>query len=174
MSASTTLPAQRRDVRGTGGRVRGRPDYGLAGRRRGHLTRMESATDSPRRVADGLWLSGEAAVGGHISLGAVVVGRGLRPAAEVNQTRSGELEAVEEPADLLAIAGVEPGRGLLVIAPLRLRHVLRTDVAGAVQDRQVAARRHRGLSAPDQPIRVVGILREVQGRDEKDGARPAR
>src|SRR5580698_4444934 len=105
-----------------------------------------------------LRLKTEPAVSGDVSLHAVVAVRARRPPAEVDQARSGQLEAVEEPADLFAIAGVELGRGLLVVAPLRLWHVGGPDVAGAVQDRQVAARRDRVHQGPDNPVRVVGVL----------------
>ena len=52
---------------------------------------------------------GQAAIGGDVALRAIVAGDALRPPAEVDQAGSGQLEAVEEPADVLSIARVELG-----------------------------------------------------------------
>src|ERR1700722_7954113 len=66
--------------------------------------------------ARALRLTGEARVGGDVSWRAVVGWAGLRPADEVHQPRAGQLQAVEEPADVFAVARVELGRGSLVVA----------------------------------------------------------
>ena len=100
-------------------------------------------------------------------------GAGPPPVHLHDAGRIQQIQPAEEPRHLVTGPQRRRHRGPPV-EPAGHRHGLGQDVAGRVGQRQPAAGRHRGHQLPDDLIRAVPVLDQVQDPDQHHGDRAAR